>query len=54
MKGYNDKWGAIDAKGNVVIPCEYDSLVIFNEEGVARVEKSGKEVLIDTKGNLIK
>ena len=54
MKGNNDKWGAIDAKGNVVIPCEYDSLVIFNEEGVARVEKSGKEFFIDTKGNLIK
>ena len=53
MKGYNGKWGAIDAKGNVVIPCQYDSLVDFNKKGIAEVKKDGEEFLIDTKGNRV-
>lgn len=53
MKDHSGKWGAIDAKGNVVIPCQYDSLVIFNEEGIAEVKKDGKEFKIDIKGDVI-
>ena len=53
MKDHNDKWGAIDAKGNVVIPCQYDSLVDFNKKGIAEVKKDGEEFLIDTKGNRV-
>ena len=51
MKGSNGKWGAIDVKGNVVVSCEYDSLVVFDEKGVACVKKDGEEFLIDTNGN---
>jgi hypothetical protein len=50
MKDYNGKWGAIDAKGQVVIPCEYDSLIVFDESGVDTVRKDGEEFLINTKG----
>jgi len=50
MKGHNGKWGAIDAKGQVVIPCEYDSLIVFDEIGVDTVRKDGEEFLINTKG----
>lgn len=46
MKDSNGKWGAIDAKGNVVIPCQYDSLVYFDNEGKAKVKKDGKESLL--------
>lgn len=53
MKDHNGKWGAIDAKGNVVIPCQYDSLVIFNDDGIAEVKKNGKEFKIDIKGDVI-
>lgn len=50
MRDANGKWGAIDAKGQVVIPCEYDSVIVFDENGVDRVKKNGKEILINTKG----
>lgn len=50
MRGHNGKWGAIDAKGRVVIPCEYDSLIVFDEIGVDRVKKDGEEFMINTKG----
>ena len=50
MKDYNGKWGAIDAKGQVVIPCEYDSLIVFDESGVDTVSNDGEEFLINTKG----
>jgi hypothetical protein len=53
MKDDYGKWGAINAKGQVVIPCEYDSLVIFDEKGIARVEKDGKEFLIDTQEQIV-
>jgi len=53
MKDEYGKWGAINAKGQVVIPCEYDSLVIFDEKGIARVKKGGKEFLIDTQEQIV-
>lgn len=53
MKDQNGKWGAINAEGKVVLSCQYDSLVIFDEQGVAEVEKNGKKFKIDTKGNVI-
>ena len=51
MKGYNNKWGTINAQGQVVIPCEYDSLIVFNEDGFDRVRKDGEEFIIDVFGN---
>ena len=53
MEDSNGKWGAIDAKGKIVIPCQYDRGFFFNEEGIAEVEKDGKEFKIDTNGNSI-
>lgn len=38
MEDYNGKWGAIDAKGQVVIPCEYE----FDEIGVDKVSKMAR------------
>ena len=52
MKDQSDKWGAIDNKGNEVIPCQYDSLVIFYD-GVAKVKANGKEFKIDTSGKVV-
>ena len=51
MKGYNNKWGTINAQGQVVIPCEYDSLIVFNEDGFDIVRKDGEEFIIDVFGN---
>lgn len=51
MEGYNNKWGTINAQGQVVIPCEYDSLIVFNEDGFDRVRKDGEEFIIDVFGN---
>lgn len=53
MEDSNGKWGAIDAKGKIVIPCQYDRWFSFNEKGIAEVEKDGKEFKIDTNGNSI-
>lgn len=53
MKDAQDKWGAIDSKGNVVIPCKYDSLVVFDKDGKAEVELDGKELVIDINGNQV-
>lgn len=51
MKDQNGKWGAIDSTGKVVIPCIYDSLVIFDETGLAKVKQNGEEFTIDKFGN---
>ncbi len=51
MRGYNNKWGTINAQGQVVIPCQYDSLIVFDEDGFDRVRKDGEEFIIDVFGN---
>lgn len=52
---YNYKYGAIDTKGNVVIPIEYDD--VHNcQEGVCVVEVGGwnaKCGIVDAKGNIV-
>lgn len=53
MKDESGKWGTINAKGEVVIPCQYDSLVVFDKKGVASVDMDGEKFFIDTKGNRI-
>lgn len=53
MKNRTGKWGAIDSTGNVVIPCIYDSLVVFDKTGLAKVEQNGEEFTIDKFGNRI-
>ncbi len=51
MRGQNGKWGAIDSMGKVVIPCIYDSLVDFDEDGLAKVKQNGEVFIIDKFGN---
>lgn len=51
IRGYNNKWGTINAQGQVVIPCEYDSQIVFDKNGFARVRKDGEEFTIDVFGN---
>ena len=51
MEGYNNKWGTINAQGQVVIPCEYDSIIVFDKDGFGRVMKNGEEFTIDVFGN---
>lgn len=53
MKDASGKWGAIDSCGQVVIACEYDSLIVFDQNGIARVKKDGEEFMIDTNGNRV-
>lgn len=51
MKRYNNKWGTINTQGQVVIPCEYDSQIVFDKNGFSRVRKDGEEFIIDVFGN---
>lgn len=46
------KLGYADARGTIVIPCQYDIALPFNK-GIAQVAKGKKWGLIDTMGNLI-
>ena len=49
----NDKWGYINTKGEVVIPCIYDSFGNFSE-GLADVYQIGKGgAIINTQGKVI-
>lgn len=44
------KYGAIDRRGKEVVPCKYDLVCDFDDDGVATVEKNGKWGLVDLKG----
>lgn len=48
----NGKWGYIDGDSNLVIPCIYDEVSLFNG-GRAIVKYNGKEYVIDKKGNVV-
>ena len=48
----NGKYGFIDEKGSLIIPCIYDDVSSFNE-GLASVKRNGKYGFIDKKGNII-
>ena len=48
----NGKWGYIDGDSNLVIPCIYDEVSLFNG-GRAIVKYNGKEYVIDKKGNVM-
>lgn len=54
MRDKKGKWGAVDTKGNVVIPCIYDDWLIFDEDGTASTKKDGEYLRIDTTGKRIK
>jgi hypothetical protein len=46
-------YGAIDTKGNIVIPLEYEDLDSFNGYELAPARKTGKMGFIDKKGNTV-
>ena len=48
----NEKWGAIDKSGKVVIPLEYDWMGSFIS-GIANVEKGGNWGIIDNTGKIV-
>ncbi len=47
------KWGAIDAKGNIVIAPQYESLSNFDPQGWAAFRKEGKAGVVSEKGEEI-
>lgn len=50
----DDKWGAVDAQGNVVIEPKYEDVMIFvSDEALVKDINSGKWVIIDRNGNEI-
>lgn len=44
------RWGAVNRQGEEIIPCIYDWMGAYFENGVNRVRLNGKWGLIDTKG----
>lgn len=52
LKDFNGKWGAINKKGETVLPFKYERLKPF-AEGVAGFERDGKFGFVDIYGNEI-
>jgi hypothetical protein len=48
----NNKWGFINTKGELIIPCLYDAPGRFSES-LAHVRRNGQEMFIDTVGNMV-
>lgn len=53
MEDISGHWGAIDYQGNEIIPCKYDSQVIFDKNGIAEVELNNQIFRIDVNDNII-
>ena len=51
-KADTQKWGAVNASGQVIVPFEYDSISTFTE-GAAAVSQNGKWGLVDTAGKVL-
>lgn len=52
----NGKWGWVDHRGNIMIPCRYDAATPFNsydEKGYATVLQFDMQFRINTKGEMI-
>ena len=49
---HNDKMGAINPKGELIIPCEYDMLIDYSE-GLIAAQKDGKYGFIDKDSNIV-
>ena len=52
MVKQNDKWGYVNTKGEIAIPCVYDDANYFFE-GLAKVKQNGKWMIIDSNGQVI-
>lgn len=46
------KWGFIDSRGKLIVPCKYDSLLSYSE-GLAAIDSCGKWGFIDREGNSV-
>lgn len=53
VNGFHYDYGFINKSGEVIVPCEYDSVSYSFYEGLAKVEKDGKYGYIDTTGKLV-
>lgn len=49
----NGKWGWVNHKGEIQIPCRYDAVTPFNKEGWATVLQFGLQFRINRKGEMI-
>lgn len=49
----NNKWGFLNAKGDIKIPLKFDSATGFDKMGMARVRLNGKSYIINTDGRLL-
>ena len=48
------KYGAIDIKGNIIIPYKFDFISNFSKKKTANARIDGKDILINVKGEIIK
>jgi hypothetical protein len=51
---YNDRWGFIDAKGEIVIKPQFEEVTDFSPEGVAVVRVASNYTLIDRTGKRLR
>ena len=49
----NEKWGFVDANGNLKVQNDYDMVTEFNEYGFAGIKKDGKWGVINSNGEII-
>ena len=50
----NGKWGFVNTKGEIVIPCVYDDGDVYSfSEGLARIKQNGKWGFINSKGKVV-
>jgi len=52
-KQINEKWGFVDASGELKVQNEYDMVTEFNEYGFAGIKKDGKWGSINLKGEIV-
>lgn len=50
----NNKWGVLDFEGNLIFPIQIDKRFVFNGDGTAVVQISGKAVKINLDGKVVK
>lgn len=53
IKGDNSKYGALDAKGALVIPYEYDQAIVFHNEGLGLTKKNGKYGIVNSNNQVV-
>lgn len=49
----NDKWGVINAKGNVIIPADYSMILISDDQQLFTISKDRKTGVIDANHDIV-